>query len=174
MTKISCKSFYSLMLLQVCALRNECNWGEFYIWMRKRPLRKLVQWRSYLARRKAHFLLKILPLLWSPMEVLVSPETRFEEDPWTVFYFRLFHILPTLFISYLFLCFLCLLYVQWIYLRKMDLSVKFVALLCTAVWGFTFLCPVIRISRTVNDFLVTARSHKCTKQSTLPNYRILL
>lgn len=162
------------MLLQVCALRNECNWGEFYIWMRKRPLRKLVQWRSYLARRKAHFLLKILPLLWSPMEVLVSPETWFEEDPWTVFYFRLFHILPTLFISYLFLCFLCLLYVQWIYLRKTDLSVKFVALLCTAVWGFTFLCPVIRISRTVNDFLVTARSHKCTKQSTLPNYRILL
>lgn len=108
MTKISCKSFYSLLLLQVCALRNECNWGVFYIWMRKSPLRKLVRWRSYLAWRKAHFLLKILPLLWSPMEVLVSPETRFEEDPWTVFYFRLFHILPILFISYLFLCFFVL------------------------------------------------------------------
>lgn len=174
MKKISCKSFYSLLLLQVCSLRNECNWGVFSIWMRKMPFRKLVQWTSYLAQRKAHFLLKILPLLWSPVEVLVSPESQFEEDPHTVFYFRLFCISPVIFISNLFQYFLCLLCVQWICFFKMDLSVKFAALLCTAVWGFTFSCPFIRISRTVNDFLVIARSPKYMKQSTLPNYIILL
>lgn len=119
------------------------------------PFRRLVQGGSHLLWTKANFLLKILLLLWSPVEVLISPESQFEEDPGTECFISGHCIAFWSFLLAIYFNTFCDCFVfsgsassKWIFLLR-----KFAAPLCTVVsW------PFIRISRAMNHFSVTARS----------------
>lgn len=93
------------------------------------------------------------------MEVWVSPESQFEEDPGTECFISGHSIY---FQSFLLTIFLILFVIA---LGSVDLLLQngsfFFEICCSSLYsvsGFTFSCPFIMTSRTMNHTLVTARS----------------